>query len=70
MATISRPQLRLLAQAAETLTELHDAALSMRTPTPPQRIEIIPGVAALVLTGRQGLRPGFYVLETPLTTPE
>lgn len=63
MTTVTRRQLTLLAQAAEVMTELRNAAFDTSTPKPPERIDVMPGVAALVITGNQGLRTGFYGLQ-------
>ena len=71
MTTLSRTQLTLLAQAAETLTELRELAFSRGTPKPQERITVVPGVADLVVTGHKGLQTGFYALELlPQTAPE
>lgn len=65
MAVVSRQQLVLIAEAAEVLTKLRNAAFDTRTPKPPVRIDVMPGVLALVLTGNEGLKTGHYALETP-----
>jgi hypothetical protein len=63
MPQLTQQQLKLLAQAAEVMTEIRHAALSTRTPKPAERIDVVPGVAALVVTGRASLSMGHYVLE-------
>lgn len=71
MITLTRTQLTLLAQAAETLTELRELAFRRGTPHPQERIAVVPGVADLVVTGNMGLRTGFYALELlPQSAPE
>ncbi|MEU1496067.1 hypothetical protein [Streptomyces sp. NPDC005732] len=69
MTTLSQTQLSLLAQAAQTLTELRELAIRRGTPTPPERIAVVPGAADLVVVGNQGLQTGFYGLEFPPLTP-
>ncbi|WP_262058530.1 hypothetical protein [Streptomyces sp. STR69] len=64
MAVLSRQQLVLIAQAAEVLTQLRGAAFDNRTPKPPERIDIVPGVLALIVTKNQGLSTEHYALET------
>jgi hypothetical protein len=69
--TLSRQQMVLLAEAADVMTNLREAAFALRTPKPEQRIGIIPGVADLILTRNQGLETGFYALELlPQALPE
>jgi hypothetical protein len=68
--SLSHHQLTLLAQAAEVMTQLRKTAFSRGTPKPVERIEVVPGVAALVVTGNKGLDTGYYVLEVAATTPE
>jgi hypothetical protein len=63
MPTLSRQQLLLLAEAAETMTKLREVALARHMPMPEQRIDVVPGVAALVVVGNRGLSLGVYALE-------
>jgi hypothetical protein len=68
---LRRQQLLLLAEAADTLTQLRELAIATSTPCPAERIDVMPGVATLIVTGKVGLQNGFYALELiPQTSPE
>ncbi|MFD5656930.1 hypothetical protein [Streptomyces hirsutus] len=69
MTTLSRTQLLLLAEAAETLTKLREASYTRGTPKPAERIAVVPGVADLIVIGNKGLQTGAYVLELALQAP-
>ncbi|WP_333771010.1 hypothetical protein [Streptomyces sp. IBSBF 2435] len=48
------------------MTALRNAAFDHTTPLPPATVEIVPGVAALAVTGDKGLSTGFYALVIPV----
>ena len=71
MPQLTHQQLTLLAEAAQLMTKIRKAAFDTRTPRPAERIDVVPGVAALLVVERATLSMGHYVLDlTPSAPPE